>query len=62
LAAFYTAADRKAIESASTNGLAYIANATEATRADFEMKQREIESRFNPIMARVYQASGASMK
>jgi len=58
MAAHFTDAERKTITNASDNGLAYIANATEATKHDYEMKQNELASKFNPIMSRVYQATG----
>merc|ERR1719218_433142 len=56
----FTDDDKKVIEEASAEGLQFIASATEATKEEYEAKQKELEGKFNPIMMRVYQAAGGA--
>ena len=54
----FTADDKKLIEELSANGLQFVTNASEASAEEFEAKQKEIEAKYNPIMMRIYQATG----
>jgi heat shock 70kDa protein 1/2/6/8 len=60
LALHFTSDDKKTIEDLSSNGLQFVTNAQEASAEEFEAKQKELEAKYNPIMMRVYQASGTA--
>jgi len=54
----FTEDDRKLIEEISKEGLNWLENNSMAESSEMEAKQKEIESKFNPIMTRIYQATG----
>jgi L1 cell adhesion molecule like protein len=56
----FTDDDKKVIEEASAEGLQFVSSASEASKEDFEKKQKELEAKFNPIMMRVYQEAGGA--
>lgn len=60
LALHFTSDDKKTIEDLSGNGLQFVTNAQEASAEEFEAKQKELEAKYNPIMMRIYQASGTA--
>jgi len=60
LAAKFTDEDRKTITDAADNGLTFCAQATEADADEYDSKQKEIEGKYNPIMMRIYQATGGA--
>ena len=60
LASKFTEDDKKTIDDLSANGLQFVMNATEASAEEFEAKQKELETKYNPIMMRVYQAAGGA--
>jgi len=52
--------DRKVIEDIANEGMQYLESNQDANAEDYETKQKELESKFNPIMQKVYQdAQGA---
>ena len=52
--------DKKVIEDIANEGMQYLESNQDANAEDYETKQKELESKFNPIMQRVYQdAQGA---
>jgi heat shock protein 1/8 len=61
LAAAFTDDDKKVIEDLSKDGLQFIESAGESSTAEeLDAKQKELEAKYNPIMMRVYQASGGA--
>jgi heat shock 70kDa protein 1/2/6/8 len=60
LKAAFTDDDRKVIEETSAEGLQWIEGNTDAEADVIEGKQKELEAKFNPIMMRVYQATGGA--
>jgi len=54
----FTDEDKKVIEETSKEGQQWIEANQGAEAEEFEAKQKELEAKFNPIMMRVYQASG----
>jgi len=54
----FTEEDKTTIEATSAEGLQYLESNPE-TAEEIEKKQKELEAKFNPIMMRVYQATGA---
>ena len=53
--------DKKVIEDTANEGMQYLESNQDANAEDYETKQKELESKFNPIMQKVYQdAQGAS--
>jgi len=55
----FTQDDKRLIEDASAEGLQWLEGNQDADADAIEGKKKEIEAKFNPIMMRVYQASGA---
>jgi len=54
--------DKKAIQEASAEGLAWIEGpGRDAGFEEVEEKQKEVESKYNPIMARIYAESGVDI-
>jgi L1 cell adhesion molecule like protein len=60
LKAAFTEDDKKTIESTVSEGLQWLEGNREAEAAVIEGKQKELEAKFNPIMMRVYQATGGA--
>lgn len=56
----FTSEDKSTIESVSKEGLDWLEANQNASAEEIEAKQKELESKFNPIMMRVYQASGGA--
>jgi len=56
----FTDEDKKVIEEASAEGLQFVNSNAEASKEEFEAKQKELEAKFNPIMMRIYQATGGA--
>jgi len=54
----FTIEDKNVIEECTTEGLQWLESNQEASAEDIKQKQKEIEGKYNPIMMRVYQASG----
>ena len=52
--------DKKTIEETSAEGLQYLESNQDASAEEYEAKQKELEAKFNPIMMRVYQQTGAA--
>jgi len=55
----FEAEDKKAIEDAVTEALDWLEKNQLAEKEEFDAKQKEVEAIANPIMMKVYQASGA---
>jgi len=52
--------DKKIIEDTANEGMQFLESNQDASAEDYETKQKELESKFNPIMQKVYQdAQGA---
>ena len=60
LKAHFTDEDKQTIEATSNEGLQWIEGNAEAEADAFEAKQKELEAKYNPIMMRVYQATGGA--
>jgi L1 cell adhesion molecule like protein len=60
LKSVFTEDDKKLIEETSKEGLQWLESNPMAEPEDIEKKQKEIEAKYNPIMMRVYQASGGA--
>ena len=60
LKAAFTDDDKKVIEDTAAEGLQWIEGNGEAEAEVIEGKQKELEAKFNPIMMRVYQATGGA--
>lgn len=60
LKAAFTEDDKKLIEETSAEGLQWLEGNQEADADAIEGKKKEIEAKFNPIMMRVYQATGGA--
>ena len=61
LADKFTPEDKLVVETCSAEGLQFLQNAgEEADAEEFEQKQKQIEAKFNPIMMRIYQATGGA--
>jgi L1 cell adhesion molecule like protein len=60
LKAAFTDDDKKVIEETSAEGLQWLEGNQEADAEVIEGKQKELEAKFNPIMMRVYQATGGA--
>ena len=56
----FTDDDKKVIEETSAEGLQWLEGNREAEAEVIEGKQKELEAKFNPIMMRVYQATGGA--
>jgi L1 cell adhesion molecule like protein len=56
----FTEDDKKVIEDTSKEGLQWLESNANAEAEEIEAKQKELESKFNPIMMRVYQAAGGA--
>jgi len=56
----FTDDDKKVIEETSAEGLQFVNSNSEASKEEFEAKQKELEAKFNPIMMRIYQAAGGA--
>lgn len=56
----FTDEDKATIESAANEGLQWLDGNQDAEADVIEEKRKEIESKFNPVMTRVYQAAGES--
>ncbi|PVF98169.1 heat shock cognate 70 [Serendipita vermifera] len=59
LADKFDAADKKKLEDAITETIKWLDNSQEASKEEYEEKQKELESIANPIMQRFYGAGGA---
>jgi len=55
----FTEDDKNLIERMSKEGLDWLESNINASPEEIEAKQKELESKFNPIMMRVYGAEGA---
>merc|ERR1712150_439421 len=55
----FTEDEKKTIEETSKEGLQWLEGNAEADADAIEGKKKELEAKFNPIMMRVYQATGA---
>merc|ERR1712166_1036702 len=60
LKAAFTEDDKKLIQETSAEGLQWLEGNAEADAEVIEGKQKELEAKFNPIMMRVYQATGGA--
>jgi len=60
LQAAFTDDDKKVIEETAAEGLQWLEGNREAEAEVIEGKQKELEAKFNPIMMRVYQATGGA--
>jgi L1 cell adhesion molecule like protein len=60
LKAAFTDDDKKVIEDTAAEGLQWIEGNGDAEAEVIEGKQKELEAKFNPIMMRVYQATGGA--
>jgi L1 cell adhesion molecule like protein len=60
LKAAFTDEDKKVIEETSAEGLQWLEGNQDADAEVIEGKQKELEAKFNPIMMRVYQQTGAA--
>jgi L1 cell adhesion molecule like protein len=56
----FTDDDKKVIEETAAEGLQWLEGNREAEAEVIEGKQKELEAKFNPIMMRVYQATGGA--
>jgi len=56
----FTEDDKKVIEETSKEGLQWLEGNQDADADAIEGKQKELEAKFNPIMMRVYQATGGA--
>jgi len=56
----FTEDDKKCIEEETKKCLQWLESNQDATAADFEAKKKELEGKFNPIMMRIYQATGGA--
>ena len=56
----FTDDDKKVIEETSAEGLQWLEGNQEADAEVLKGKQKELEAKYNPIMMRVYQASGGA--
>ena len=56
----FTDEDKKTIEETSKEGLQWLEGNQDADADAIEGKQKELEAKFNPIMMRVYQQTGAA--
>merc|ERR1712173_366543 len=54
-----TAEDKQTIDDITKEGLQFLESNSEAEAAEIEAKQKDLEAKFNPIMQRIYQQSGA---
>jgi heat shock protein 1/8 len=54
----FTDDDKKLIEETSKDGLQWIESNQNAEAEEIEAKQKEMEAKYNPIMMRIYQATG----
>ena len=55
----FTADDKQAVEDLCKEGVQYLESNPDAEADQYEAKQKEIEAKFNPIMQRIYQSTGA---
>merc|ERR1712153_282530 len=60
LKAAFTDDDKKVIQDTSAEGLQWLEGNQEADAEVIQGKQKELEAKFNPIMMRVYQQTGAA--
>jgi len=60
LKAAFTDDDKKVIQETSAEGLQWLEGNQEADAEVIQGKQKELEAKFNPIMMRVYQQTGAA--
>jgi len=56
----FTAEDKVCIEESTKECLQWLEGNQTAEAADFEAKKKELEGKFNPIMMRIYQATGGA--
>jgi heat shock protein 1/8 len=56
----FTAEDKTLIETTSAEGLQWLEGNPDAEADVIEGKKKELEAKFNPIMMRVYQATGGA--
>merc|ERR1712146_374321 len=56
----FTEDEKKTIEDCSKDGLQWLESNQDADADAIEGKQKELEAKFNPIMMRVYQATGGA--
>merc|ERR1719207_236117 len=56
----FTDDDKKVIQETSAEGLQWLEGNQDADAEVIEGKQKELEAKFNPIMMRVYQATGGA--
>lgn len=56
----FTDDDKKVIEETSKDGIQWMEANQSAEAEDIEAKQKELESKYNPIMMRIYQATGGA--
>jgi len=60
LSSKFTDDDKKIINDCSDEGMQFCQANAEAEAEEFEAKQKEIEAKYNPIMMRIYQATGGA--
>jgi len=56
----FTDEDKKCIAEETAAALQWMEGKDDAEAADFEAKKKELEGKFNPIMMRIYQATGGA--
>jgi len=54
----FTEDDKKTIEETSKAGIQWMESNPNAEGEEIEAKQKELEAKYNPIMMRIYQATG----
>ena len=54
----FTDDDKKTLEPLVTNTTQWLESNPNAETSEFEAKQKELEDAFNPVMQRIYQATG----
>jgi len=54
-----TAEDKSAMEDIVKEGIQFVESNPDVEAEQFEAKQRDLEAKFNPIMQKIYQQSGA---
>jgi len=56
----FTEDDKKTIEELSKEGLQWLEGNSNAEPSEIEAEQKKLESKFHPIMTRIYQAAGGA--
>ena len=58
----FSAADKQIVEETCASGLRFLDNNADGTAEEFEMKQKELETKFDPVMTRVYSNNSGNGK